>query len=236
VLKFEKFANYLAMLLAIIVSSIAYVYIATERSFEKASELPSPSTSSRYSTAPSAVCDKIDLRSAAKVFGFDLYRYVVRYRGYATNLVVSSYNLFEALLMLYEGSNTTTREEIANVLGIDPRCDVWESYSELRNSVLEGAGNATLELGSGIWIRDRFYRYVRPEYIENLAKFFESVIREFSTEDEVVNDVNSYIENKTRGLIKRPLRREMIDPRTVVLLATTFYLKAFWEKPFSQLQ
>jgi len=123
------------MLLAIIVSSIAYVYIATGRSFEKASELPSPSTSSRYSTAPSAVCDKIDLRGAAKVFGFDLYRYVVRYREYATNLVVSPYNLFEALLMLYEGSNTTTREEIANVLGIDPRCDVWESYSELRNSV-----------------------------------------------------------------------------------------------------
>lgn len=52
----------------------------------------------------------------------------------------------------------------------------------------------------------------------------------------MVNDVNSYIENKTRGLIKRPLRREMIDPRTVVLLATTFYFKAFWEKPFSQLQ
>lgn len=221
------------MLLAIIVSSIAYIYIATEHSFEKASELPSPSTSSRYSTAPSAVCGKIDLMGAVKVFGFDLYRYVVRYRGYATNLVVSPYNLFEALLMLYEGSDTTTREEIAHVLGIDPRCDVWESYSELRNSVLEGAGNATLELGSGIWVRDRFYRYVRPEYIENLAKFFKSIVREFSTEDEVLNDVNSYIENKTRGLIKKPLRREMIDPRTVVLLVTTLYFKAFWEKPFS---
>lgn len=222
----------IVVLLIIIVGSIVYVYIMAGYSFEKVSELSSLSTSSKYSTTPSVVCDKIDLVDVAKVFGFDLYRYVVKYRGYADNIVVSPYNLFEALLMLYEGSNTTTREEIANVLGIDSRCDIWVFYSKLRNLILEGAGNATLELGSGIWIRDRFYRYVRHEYIENLVKFFKSIVREFSKEDELVNDVNSYIENKTHGLIKRPLRREMVDFRTVVLLVTTLYFKAFWEKPF----
>jgi len=171
------------------------------------------------------------LDDSVKGFAFKMYRAVLERYG-LRNLVLSPYNIYEALLMLYEGSNGTTRAEIGRALGIDPECSVWDAYRELRSTVINGSGAATLDLGSGIWINATFYRAMRQEYVDNLRRYFQSVAREFPTLNELVDDVNSYVENKTRGLIKRIMELEYVDERTAVVLLTTLYFNASWEEPF----
>jgi len=171
------------------------------------------------------------LDDGVRGFAFKMYRAVLERYG-LQNLVVSPYNIYEALLMLYEGSNSTTRAEIGRALGIDPECSVWDAYSELRNLVLNSSGEATLDLGSGIWVNATFYGSMRQEYIDNLRQYFQSVVREFPSLDKLVDDVNSYVENKTRGLIRRVMEMEYVDEQTAVVLLTVLYFNALWEKPF----
>jgi len=186
---------------------------------------------SSNTAAESAKPCSMRLDDGAENFAFSIYR-LARERYNLSNFVISPYNIYEALLMLYEASNGTTRAQIGKALGIDPVCSVWDAYSKLRGSVINSSGRATLDLSSGIWIKNAFYEYMREDYINNLRRYFYSAVKGFSTPNELVDDVNHYVENKTRGLIRKPMELEYVNEQTVAVILTTLYFNASWEKPF----
>ncbi|XP_074293749.1 serpin-Z10-like [Silene latifolia] len=68
---------------------------------------------------------------------------------------------------------------------------------------------------NGLWLDQRF-----------------SLKRVLRKVDQVVNDINSWAEQETKGLIKQVLSRDNIEDNTLLVLANALYFKGNWHKYF----
>ncbi|KAL7194401.1 hypothetical protein ACSBR1_034754 [Camellia fascicularis] len=63
-------------------------------------------------------------------------------------------------------------------------------------------------------------------YVINLLLFFKA--------DKVIVEVNSWVENETKGLIKDLLRPGFINGDTALLFANALYFKGNWDRKFDK--
>jgi len=138
------------------------------------------------------------------------------------NMIYSPLSIKIALKMLQEGADGNTYKEINNVVG---NKDI-SKYSNI---------DKILSIANGLFIKDDFYDYVKPEYINTLNKKYDAEIKK----DEFKNaqNVNSWIEDKTLGIIKNMLKDEMFknkdDSELVMLLINALAVDLEWANPFS---
>jgi serine protease inhibitor len=167
-----------------------------------------------------------------RVNGFTLSLYGLLLRNHTSeNFVVSPFNVYVALTMLYEGSNSSTREELGKVMGLD-NGDACSAYRELISMLPIGRNNtAALYVANGVWLRKGFP--FRDEYVSRVKQCFNGYVEYFTSIDELVESVNRWVEEKTNGLIKNPLNRYQVSDDTVAVLVSAIYFKADWLKEFT---
>jgi len=165
----------------------------------------------------------------ANNFTLNLYGLLLRDHS-SENLVVSPFNVYVALTMLYEGTNTSTREELGKVMGLNS-ADACSAYRELISMLPIGGNNtAVLYVANGAWLREGFP--FRDEYVLRVKQCFNGYVEYFTSIDELVESVNKWVEEKTNGLIKNFLSRDLVPPDTVAVLVSAIYFKADWLKEF----
>ena len=165
----------------------------------------------------------------ANNFTLNLYGLLLRDHS-SENLVVSPFNVYVALTMLYEGTNTSTREELGKVMGLNS-ADACSAYRELISMLPIGGNNtAVLYVANGAWLREGFP--FRDEYVSRVKQCFNGYVEYFTSIDELVESVNKWVEEKTNGLIKNLLSRDLVPPDTVAVLVSAIYFKADWLKEF----
>ncbi|ORX78890.1 cellulosomal serpin precursor [Anaeromyces robustus] len=135
------------------------------------------------------------------------------------NMLYSPLSIKYALKMLLEGADGNTYTEISKLVG---------------NSELTKYTNIdkVLSLANGLFIRDKFYPYVKPEYIKTLEEKYNSevVIDAFKN----AKNANQWIENKTLGIIKNMLNDEIVqDPETAMLLINALAIEMGWKSSFN---
>jgi serpin B len=167
-----------------------------------------------------------------RVNGFTLNLYGLLLRNHTSeNLVVSPFNAYVALTMLYEGSNSSTREELGKVMGLD-NGDACSAYRELISMLPIGRNNtAALYVANGAWLREGFP--FRDDYVLRVKQCFNGYVEYFTSIDELVESVNRWVEEKTNGLIKNLLNRYLVSDNTVAVLVSAIYFKADWLKEFT---
>ena len=52
--------------------------------------------------------------------------------------------------------------------------------------------------------------------------------------DEVINEINSWVENATKGLIGNLLPQESLDSNAALVLANALYFKGAWDRQFDE--
>ncbi len=165
----------------------------------------------------------------ANNFTLNLYGLLLRDHS-SENLVVSPFNIYVALTILYEGTNTSTREELGKVMGLD-NGDACSAYRELISMLPIGRNNtAALYVANGAWLREGFP--FRDDYVSRVKQCFNGYVEYFTSIDELVESVNRWVEEKTNGLIKNLLSRDLVPPDTVAVLVSAIYFKADWLKEF----
>jgi serpin B len=165
----------------------------------------------------------------ANNFTLNLYGLLLRDHS-SENLVVSPFNVYVALTMLYEGTNTSTREELGKVMGLNS-ADACSAYRELISMLPIGRNNtAVLYVANGAWLREGFP--FRDEYVSRVKQCFNGYVEYFTSIDELVESVNRWVEEKTNGLIKNLLNRYLVSDNTVAVLVSAIYFKADWLKEF----
>jgi len=167
-----------------------------------------------------------------RVNGFTLNLHGLLLRNHTSeNLVVSPFNAYVALTMLYEGSNSSTREELGKVMGLD-NVDACSAYRELISILPIGRNNtAALYVANGAWLREGFP--FRDDYVLRVKQCFNGYVEYFTSIDELVESVNRWVEEKTNGLIKNLLNRYQVSDNTVAVLVSAIYFKADWLKEFT---
>jgi len=92
------------------------------------------------------------------------------------------------------------------------------------------SGNTTLYVANAAWFKEQFP--FREDYVNKVKECFNGEVDRFISVDQLVDEVNGWVENKTNGLIKNMLSRDDVPDDTVAIIATVIYFKGFWLKEF----
>ena len=133
-------------------------------------------------------------------------------QAYATdpgnNMVVSPYSMDAVWRLALSGANGETKQEILNTIGARS----VSSYPQLKNA-------------NGLFIRDTFADYVKPEYVAS----FEGDLRydSFSSPDAV----NAWVKENTNDMIEKILD-EAPNEETVLMLLNAIAMDEKWADEF----
>ena len=135
------------------------------------------------------------------------------------NLIYSPLSIKYALKMLNEGAKGRTKEQIESVLG---NIDLTK-YENIEK---------VLSLANCIYIKDDYSSYINDNYKNALKEKFEAEINYDKFEN--ANNVNTWIENKTLGIIKNMLTNDLFSNKDLkMLIINALAIDMEWKEKFS---
>jgi len=152
------------------------------------------------------------------------------------NVLISPISIYLALALLHRGAGGITRRELNTVLGVNE-----QSASELMDSArsllltylsLRQKLKTDIALANAIFSDDSFI--IEDDYRADLQEKFLSDIRtvDFDEAYESASAINSWVSNKTRGLIEDLVPPTSVDADTRLMLLNAVYFKANWMRKF----
>lgn len=149
------------------------------------------------------------------------------------NYIYSPVSLYLALALAADLSDPEVTKDLMDILGADTKEDLETKVREIIKALSsetndEGAA-AICRIANSIWTDDQLYlsEDAKAE-IKNTSKMmFADIYNADLQTEEALAAMNSWVDNKTNGLIKEiPLEP---GPDTVMVLFNTLYFKKSWE-------
>lgn len=180
-------------------------------------------------------------KADAAAFCIDLYKHLAAEKG---NLFFSPFSIATALAMTSAGAAGATDAEMAKVLHLDPdqarrhaECAQWaRSLNSARRSIFErrsrgpeiSTANA-LWCASGVSFKNAFVDIARKEYLAEVRAldFAKNAAK-------AVDEINTWVDDKTRGKIKKIVTPDAVNPMTALILTNAIYFKGDWASPFKK--
>ena len=150
-----------------------------------------------------------------------------------SNVFISPISVSIALSMLYAGAETTTKDELSNMMGymgIDKET-LFNNYSEYIKVISKESDGVKLSMANSLWLNKGLNFVPREDYVNLNKEIFNAEVQnlDFSLPD-TLSTINKWIEDKTNNKIKDALQ-DPID-KNVMLLINTIYFKGDWLYPF----
>ena len=134
------------------------------------------------------------------------------------NMIYSPLSIKYALNLLKEGANGNTKIQLEQVIGN-------QNLTKYNNI------DQRLSLANGVYIRDTYAKNVKEDYKKILTEKYNAEINYDSFSS--ANNINSWIQNKTLGIIKNMLRDETVqNPDNKMLLINALAIDMEWETQF----
>ncbi|KAI1900033.1 hypothetical protein AGOR_G00045840 [Albula goreensis] len=169
-------------------------------------------------------------------FAFRLYKHISALPGFQSkNIFFSPLSVSVALSALSLGARGKTHQQLFEGLGFNATDITAEEVSQSFQSIIENLNNKTdvdLSLGNVLFIDETFK--LRPEFLESMKRYYHSdgFSVDFTKTEEAKEQINKYVEEKTKGKIKKMV--EGLDPVTGMYLINYIYFKGEWENPFDE--
>lgn len=168
-------------------------------------------------------------------FAFDLYG---RLREKEGNLFFAPNSISTALAMTYAGARGDTASEMAKALHFaQPPDELHPAFAALLKE-LNGEGKKRgyqLSVANALWgqkgegFKDDFLKLTKDNY----GAGFRQV--DFARATEAARqEINAWVEKRTRDKIKDLLKPGVLDPLTRLVLTNAVYFKGDWESPFKK--
>ncbi|KAG7564538.1 Serpin domain [Arabidopsis suecica] len=167
-----------------------------------------------------------------------LAKHVIATVAYSSNLVFSPMSINILLCLIAAGSNCATKEQILSFLTL-PSSNHLNAVLAKTVSVAfaDGMERSDLHLSTayGVWI-DKSLSF-KPSFKDLLENSYNATCSQvdFATKPgEVINEVNTWAEVHTNGLIKEILSHDSIKTirESMLVLANAVYFKGAWSKKF----
>lgn len=167
------------------------------------------------------------VNEAAADFALDYFRFNTA-EGY--NCVVSPLSLNGCLALIANGASGTTRTEIVDALdnGRGLTFDDCNSYWKvLSRDIPAVSANDKIAVVNSVWSRSSVR--LKDSYLSEIKSLLladHNVLAKGSVKDQI----NKYVEKKSRGMIQNMLEDEPYDSRVIFL--NTLYFNSIWTNPF----
>ena len=177
----------------------------------------------------------IAFHESANDFAFQLLKEFNSNTEYQTNAFFSSYSIFTALAMTYEGAENNTAAEMAATLNIPQDNESFHSYvSDLYNT-LNTNTDYNISTANALWIKTGYQ--LLENYLSDVETYYhaESTNIDFSDPNNAAAIINNWIENQTNNLIQDLISPDHIDPVfTRLILTNAIYFKGIWKVQFDE--
>lgn len=159
-----------------------------------------------------------------QAFAYELFRANMEKK----NPVLSPVSAYLALGMAGTGAKGDTLTEFQDVLGMDLVCI---PHSLMTTLPREEKG-MQISLANSAWVDDDFE--AEKDYLVSIDSYYQSeVYRASLSAAQTMDDMNSWINTNTNGLIDK-LLEEPLDGDTRLVLFNTIYFKGEWMKEFDK--
>ncbi|CAF0720015.1 unnamed protein product [Adineta steineri] len=153
------------------------------------------------------------------------------------NLVWSPLSLYEAMLMVGEGADGNTFNELQHITHLQNK----ESYREWSSSFLNDVKknvkdiqryNISLNIANRLYADNEFD--LDDVFNKNLEKYYQSQLEliDFDNAQLSADHINQWISNQTNNIIKNVLKASDIHPMTRLMIVNALHFKAPWAKAF----
>jgi serine protease inhibitor len=149
------------------------------------------------------------------------------------NAVYSPVSLYLALGLVLNGAEGETKNEILNVLAkygvTSDELNLY--YKSLIEELTQNNKDTKLTISNSIWYDDIFD--VNQDFLRTNKTYFDAYAykKDFGASD-TPEIINNWVKQVTKDKIDKMV--EEIDPNVVMMLFSSIYFDAKWEKPFSK--
>lgn len=151
----------------------------------------------------------------------------------AENLVYSPLNIYMALAMLAEITDSESRAQILSLLGETDVEALRDNANALWNANYSDDGAVTSILSSSLWLNEDVS--FRQNTLNTLAEsYYASSYQGEMGTDAMNKALQNWLNEQTGGLLKDQIEGIETTPETILALATTIYFKAKWAEEFSE--
>ncbi|CAH8263693.1 unnamed protein product [Arabidopsis lyrata] len=163
-----------------------------------------------------------------------LAKQVIDTEANGSNLVFSPMSINVLLSLIAAGSSPNTKEEILSFL-MSPSTDHLNAVLAKISDSGPERSDLCLSAANGVWIdKSVSLKSSYKELLENSYKATCSQVDFATKPGDVIDEVNTWAEVNTNGLIKKILSRDSIETirSSTLILANAVYFKAAWNRKF----
>ena len=174
-----------------------------------------------------------DLAAGNTAFAVDLYHQL---RGAEGNLFFSPYSISTALAMTYAGARGNTETQMAQALHFDLDQEALHSaFADLEAHLaqIQAKGDIALLVANALWPQVG-YAFLAA-FLDLCQRNYGVTITpvDYAADQEAARQqINAWVEEKTRDKIKELLKPPHVTPLTTLILVNAIYFKGNWASQF----
>ncbi|CAK7347610.1 unnamed protein product [Dovyalis caffra] len=181
----------------------------------------------------------MDLRESIRIqtdVALTLSKHILLTESNYSNLVFSPLSIQVLLSLIAAGSKGSTLEQLLSFLKSKSSDHLSSFSSELLAVVFidgSASGGPRLKFANGVWV-DKLLS-LKPSFKQVVDNAYKAATNQvdFQTKAvEVTNEVNTWAEKETNGLIKEVLPSGSVDSTTRLILTNALYFKGAWNEKF----
>jgi serine protease inhibitor len=177
--------------------------------------------------------NQVSLIKSENTFAFDIFKKILENAGESENVIISPLSISCALSMTLNGANGATRDAMLEALRVNGLTSeiINNSYKNLTEALLNIDKRVLISIANSVWAEKNFE--VKIPFKNALTDYYNADAKSFDINDPLAyKDINTWIENKTNGLIKDML--DKLNDNTVMLLVNAIYFKGKWKSQFDK--
>jgi serine protease inhibitor len=173
------------------------------------------------------------LVGTSNTFAFDIFKEIINDSQNSENVMISPLSISYALSMTLNGANGATRDSMLKALRVSGITldEINGSYKNLTDALTSVDQRVAISIANSVWVEKNFT--VKTPFINTLKDDYAADTRQFDiTDPNVVVPINTWISDKTNGLIPKMLNE--LQDNTVMLLINAIYFKGKWKSEFEK--
>ncbi len=211
--------TFLTLTSAILISALSLSACQSNQSYETSDLMTGIKAASRETAKPDDA-----FKNAYDNFSVELLKKCFDGKS---NTLISPLSVSTALTMTANGANGQTKEEMEKVLGNGISLDELNKYLSSFNDSLTSGEDFSLKSANSIWfIKDNNFN-VKNEFLQTNADLYHAEIYKRAYNNEIVNDINNWVNEHTDGMIDKLL--DSNDKLSNIALINAVAFDAVWE-------
>lgn len=146
------------------------------------------------------------------------------------NVLISPLSVYPALAMTANGADSNTLSQMEQTL----RMPIHELNESLHSyiSALPNEETSKLYLANSIWFRDEKDLTINKAFLQTNANWYNAQIYKASFDDTTLHDINTWVSDKTDGMIGQIVNHIEKDSYMYLINALSFDAK--WKEPYEK--